>query len=128
MTTTSAARRTAGRVLAGLAFGVPGASLGFPDGIVVKTAGRAPHRTLTVSWQGQENLTLNPVEAQVVFSEGSQTIRCFYGRDGGASATIGIQSKEQLSWASWSCNSGSGSTVTQGLQIAWMHQNDVPAS
>jgi hypothetical protein len=98
----------------------------FPDGVFVHTAGSAPHRTFTVSWQGNEDDTGNPVLAQAVFSEGSQNLAFLYGRRGGASATIGIQSKQQLSATEWNCDFGSDVVVAGGLRIAATHQNGEP--
>jgi hypothetical protein len=98
-------------------------SHGFPDGIFTKTSGRAPHRTFVVSWQGEELLTHRTVLAQVAFHEGTQNLSFTYGTDGGASATVGIQSKQQLSSDQWSCNTGSTASVTSGLRISLVHHD-----
>ena len=98
-------------------------SHGFPDGIFTKTSGTAPHRTFLVSWQGEELSTKRSVLAQVAFHEGSQNLSFSYGTDGGASATIGIQSKQALSSDQWACNSGSNTSVTDGLRIGLVHHD-----
>jgi hypothetical protein len=102
----------------------PGTTVaGAPDGVFVRTAGLAPHRTFLVSWQGQENLsTPTPVLAQVLFREGSQTITFRYGTTGGGSATIGIQARQQLQARELSCNSGA-LAVAAGTQITLVHTN-----
>jgi len=98
-------------------------SHGFPDGIFTKTSGTAPHRTFLVSWQGEELDTHLPVLAQVAFHEGSQNVAFTYGTDGGASATVAIQSQGGVSSDQWSCNTGSTTSVTSGLRIALAHHN-----
>jgi hypothetical protein len=106
-----------------LTFRTADTSHGFPDGIFTRTSGTAPHRTFLVSWQGVELDTNRPVLAQVAFHEGSQNLTFTYGTDGGASATVGIQSKEGLSSDQWSCNTGSNLSVTSGLRIALTHHD-----
>lgn len=98
-------------------------SHGFLDGIFLRTSGTAPHRTFLVSWQGEELHTHQGVLAQVAFHEGVQNLSFAYGTSGGASATVGIQSKQQLSSDQWSCNTGSDISVTSGLRIALAHHN-----
>jgi hypothetical protein len=96
---------------------------GAPDGVFVRTAGMAPHRTFLVSWQGQENLPTTPsVLAQVLFREGSQTITFRYGTTGGGAATTGIQSQQQLQARQLSCNSGTDA-VGAGTQVTLVHTN-----
>jgi hypothetical protein len=109
-----------------LTFRTADTSHGFPDGIFTKTSGTAPHRKFVVSWQGTENVTQVPVLAQVVFQEGSQTVQYVYGTDGGASATVGIQSKQQLTSTQWTCSSGSATAVTAGLRITATHSEGTP--
>lgn len=101
-------------------------SHGFPDGIFTRTAGTAPHRTFTVSWQGEELDTHRSVLAQVTFAEGSQKLTFVYGTDGAASATVGVQSKEQLSSTEWTCDSGATDAVTAGLRIVATHHEGMP--
>ena len=97
---------------------------GFPDGIFLRTAGTAPHRTFTVSWQGLENHdNAAEVLAQVIFKEGSQNVSYVYGTFGGASATIGIQSKQQLSRTQFTCNPGLPDPVSPTMKIALQHTN-----
>jgi hypothetical protein len=98
-------------------------SHGFPDGIFTRLSGTAPHRTFLVSWQGEELDTHRPVLAQVGFHEGSQAITLHYGTDGGASATVGIQSQNGVSSDQWSCNTGSDISVTTGLRIDLAHHD-----
>lgn len=106
-----------------LVFRTADTSHGFPDGIFTTTVGTAPHRTFFVSWQGTELDTGLPVLAQVAFHEGSQNLGFTYGTNGGASATVGIQSKGAVSSDQWSCNTGSAMSVTTGLRIALAHHN-----
>jgi hypothetical protein len=97
-------------------------SHGFMEGVFLKTSGSAPHRKFTVSWQGHElGGGGRLVQAQAIFSEGSQTVTYRYGLNGGASATVGIQSKQQLSATQWTCNSGSTSAVTSGMRLTFLH-------
>lgn len=98
-------------------------SHGYPDGIFTKTSGTAPHRTFRISWQGEELDTHRNVLAQVTFHEGSQHLTFTYGTDGGASATVGIQSKRAVSSDQWSCNTGSTMSVTTGLRISLDHHD-----
>jgi hypothetical protein len=107
-----------------LFFGGPGAGHSFPDGVFVQTSGAAPHRTLVISWQGASRETGAPVLAQVVFSEGAQNFSFRYGAPGGLSATIGVQSKEQITADEWACNKTG--TVTKGLRIAATHHAGTP--
>lgn len=104
-----------------LVFRTADASHGFPDGVFVRTSGAAPHRKFTVSWQGVELLTQRPVLAQLVLAEGSQTMTFVYGTDGGASATVGVQSKQRLTSTGWTCDTGANDSVTAGLRITATH-------
>ena len=95
---------------------------GFIEGIFTKVKGSAPHRTFTVSWQGHEfGAAGNRVAAQVIFKEGSQTVTYVYAFSGGASATVGIQSKQQITSTQWTCNSGTSTAVTSGMKLTLLH-------
>jgi hypothetical protein len=105
-------------------------SLGFPQGVFVRTTGRAPHRVFTVAWQGarfqQPDVTTPPVpvEAEAIFREGTQKVVFVYGTAGGDAATIGVQSPPQFNrWTQYACNSGDPETVTNGRQLAFVHVN-----
>jgi hypothetical protein len=69
----------------------------FKEGIFTKTSGVAPHRKYLISWQGHSFSSESYFAlAQVLFTEGSQTIRFRYGASDlqGAfnpSETIGVQ-------------------------------------
>jgi hypothetical protein len=108
-----------------LIFNSSDTSLGFRQGIFTRTTGTAPHRRFTVSWQGRRLVgsTGPAVLAQVIFEEGSQNLSFVYGLDGGDSATIGIQSKQQLTWAQWVCNSGIANAVSSGERLRLTHFN-----
>jgi hypothetical protein len=106
-----------------LAFDSNDTSHGFTEGVFVRTTGTAPHRNFTVSWQGHLftiNNTNPLVLAQVIFHEGSQTVNYVYGLNGGSGATIGIQSKQQLSSTQFECN-GVPTTVTSGEKLTLTH-------
>jgi len=97
-------------------------SHGFMEGVFLKTNGSAPHRTFIVSWQGHRfNDAGGLVLAQAIFREGSQTITFVYGLNGGASATVGVQFANQGSSTQWTCNSGSGTSVTSGMRLTFLH-------
>jgi|tagenome__1003787_1003787.scaffolds.fasta_scaffold20107089_1 hypothetical protein len=104
-------------------------SLGFPQGVFVKTLGRAPHRTFIVAWQGVQFVqpTDPPgevVKAQALFREGSQNVTFVYGTSGGGSATIGVQSTTTVHrWTQYACNTGDPETVTNGLQLGFVRVN-----
>ena len=108
-----------------LTMNAPEARNPFPDGIFVRTAGTAPHRTFTVSWQGEEFSTDRPVLAQVVFGEGSQNFAFLYGTSALPAATVGVQSKQQLTWTEWSCDLVHDPGVTAGLRVSAVHRNGV---
>lgn len=96
-------------------------SHGFTEGVFVRTSGTAPHRKFLVSWQGHRfNDAGTLVMAQVIFQEGLQTVIFVYGRNGGDSATIGIQSKQQLSSTQYTCNSGAPA-VAAGQKLTLLH-------
>jgi hypothetical protein len=95
-------------------------SHGFTEGVFIRTSGTAPHRKFLVSWQGHFfSASSTLVEAQVTFTEGSQNVVYVYGRSGGDSATIGIQSKQQLSSTQWSCNTPNA--VASGQKLTLTH-------
>ena len=97
-------------------------SHGFMEGVFVKTKGSAPHRTFIVSWQGHRfNDAGTLVQAQVIFKEGLQTITYVYGLNGGGSATVGTRFAGQGSFTQWTCNSGSGTSVTSGMRLTFLH-------
>jgi hypothetical protein len=96
-------------------------SHGFTEGVFVRTSGTAPHRRFLVSWQGHLFSDAgSQVMAQVIFQEGLQTVIYVYGRNGGGSATIGIQSKQQLSSTQYTCNSGANA-VAAGQKLTLLH-------
>ena len=86
-----------------------------------------------ISWQGHHfDDASGTVLAQASFQEGSQTVKYVYlignasdAFSAGSSATIGIQSKQQLSAAEWNCNFGHDGVVANGLRIAATHLNGV---
>lgn len=103
-------------------------SHGFMEGVFVHTSGTAPHRNFTISWQGHFfNSSSALVLAQVIFHEGTQTVTYVYGlsgsstspQSGGSSATIGIQSKQQLSATQWSCDQANA--VASGVKLTLTH-------
>jgi hypothetical protein len=103
-------------------------SHGFMEGVFVRTSGTAPHRKFLISWQGHFfSASSSLVLAQVLFTEGSQNVQFVYGlngsttnpQSGGSSATIGIQSKQQLSFTQWSCNQANA--VFSGLKLTAVH-------
>lgn len=69
----------------------------FQQGIFTRTRGEAPHRAFTISWQGRAlRDAAYVVLAQVIFHEGSQTVRFRYGAPDNQAAsppseTIGTQ-------------------------------------
>jgi hypothetical protein len=107
-------------------------SHGFMEGVFVKTSGSAPHRKFVVSWQGHHfNDASGTVLAQAIFQEGSQTVNYVYlignasnAFSAGSSATIGIQSKQQLSSTQWSCGTDSSphpNAISSGLKLTLTH-------
>jgi hypothetical protein len=98
-------------------------SHGFTEGVFLKTKGSAPHRKFTVSWQGHEFGAGGAlVQAQVVFTQRSQTFKMIYGLNGGGSATIGTQSAQGNNTAQWSCNSG-GNAIVSGQKLTFVHSS-----
>lgn len=96
-------------------------SHGFTEGVFVRTSGAAPHRKFLVSWQGHLFSDAgSQVMAQVTFTEGSQNLTYVYGRSGGGSATVGIQSKQQLSSTQYTCNAG-GTPLVSGQKLTLTH-------
>ena len=71
-----------------------------------------------------EYLKLNGANPPTVL--GSQTITLVYGTDGGASATVGVQSKQGLSTSEWTCDTGADDSVTAGLRIVATHHEGQP--
>src|SRR4051812_32241059 len=69
------------------------------QGVFTRTRGRAPHRTFTVSWQGLEFVSApTTVKVQMIFTEGSQTVRYVYGSmTSQYGVLVGLQSKDQTS-------------------------------
>jgi hypothetical protein len=106
-----------------LAFNTADQSLGYDQGIFVKTKGSPPHRTFAINWQGYRLGTATRVLARAVFTEGSQTVTYSYGAAGGDSATIGSQFAGQATTTQWACNSGSTTTVVNGQKLSFLHVN-----
>lgn len=102
-------------------------SHGFTEGVFVRTSGTAPHRKFLVSWQGHHiNDASGTVLAQALFQEGSQTVTYSYlignasnSNSTGASATIGIQSKQQISFTNVACNTAN--EIFSGLKVTLVH-------
>jgi hypothetical protein len=95
---------------------------GYPEGVFVRTTGAAPHRSLTISWQA-EDLDANGDARliQAVFQEGAQTVTFLYGStvESRDFLTIGIQSKQKLSWTGYAaCNSPGDAP---GTRLTWTH-------
>jgi hypothetical protein len=96
--------------------------LGFPEGVFVRTTGASPHRTFTVSWQGQDiDANGQAILAQAVFQEGLQTVTFLYGSTvlNHDTMVIGIQSKQQLSWTAYAECDGTG--APPGTHLTWTH-------
>jgi hypothetical protein len=106
-----------------LGFNTADSSLGYDQGIFVKTKGSAPHRTFAINWQGARLGTSTKVLARAVFTEGSQTVTYTYGAAGGGDATIGSQFAGQATTTQWACNSGSTTTVVNGQKLSFLHVN-----
>lgn len=93
------------------------------EGVFTQTKGAAPNRRFVVSWQGHLfSSTGTVVLAQVVFFENSQTIRMIYGRNGGGSATVGVQASSVGPSTQYVCNSGL-TPIVQGLRLDFLHHN-----
>lgn len=95
---------------------------GSTNGIFVRTQGTAPHRTFTVSWQGFFAVSApTTANAQVIFREDSQDITYVYGTTTFQNlVTIGIQSKQVLSWAARYC-SANGIYPSNGTELTLRH-------
>ena len=92
------------------------------SGVFTRTQGTAPHRRFTVSWQGFFAVSApTTANAQVTFREDSQNIVFQYGPTTFQNlVTIGIQSKQQLSWATRYCNAV-GMYPTNGTKLTLVH-------
>lgn len=90
------------------------------EGVFTRTSGAAPNRKFTVSWQGHIFGTTQAARAQVVFFENSTKIRMVYGAAGGGSATVGVQAHNVGPSRQWTCNSGTTTAVTAGLQLDFL--------
>jgi hypothetical protein len=92
------------------------------EGIFLRTQGRAPNRTFTISWQGQFNVSANaPANAQVTFREGSQTMLFTYGESVYQNlAQIGVQSRLKTSYTERYCNNH-GVYPTNGDRLRIVH-------
>jgi hypothetical protein len=94
------------------------------EGIFLRTQGKAPNRTFTISFQGQFQVSADaPMNAQVIFRENSQTLRFVYGQlTGQTLVAIGIQSKLKVSYTQWYCR-GQGIYPTNGTRLTLGHVN-----
>jgi hypothetical protein len=95
--------------------------IGAGKGIFTRTTGTAPHRTFRISWQGFIEVTApTMVNAQAVFTEGSQTVTFLYGATNAQIfVVLGMQSKQQLSSTQVHCN-GTVFDPT-GLKVTFTH-------
>jgi hypothetical protein len=95
---------------------------GSSNGVFVRTQGTTPHRTFTVSWQGVFAVTApTTANAQVIFREDSQDVTYVYGTTTFQNlVTIGIQSKQVLSWAARYCG-GAGIYPSNGAKLTLRH-------
>lgn len=96
---------------------------GSTSGIFVRTQGTAPHRTFTVAWQGVFGGSfVSSVNAEVIFREDSQDVTYLYGTVTPQEnlVTIGIQSKQVLSWAARYCG-GAGIYPSNGTKLTLRH-------
>jgi hypothetical protein len=91
-------------------------------GVFVRTQGAAPHRTFTVSWQAVFAVSApTTANAQATFREDSQDITYQYGTTSlQNNVTIGIQSKQTLSWAARYCG-GLGIYPSNGTKLTLRH-------
>jgi hypothetical protein len=94
----------------------------FANGVVVRTAGTAPHRTFAIQWHGEYLVSATaPIDAQLTFREDSQTLTIQYGTVTTENfLVVGIQSKQQISYTEWFCN-GEGRTPATGMQLKLVH-------
>jgi hypothetical protein len=95
------------------------------QGVFTRTRGKAPHRTFTVSWQGIELITApTTVNVQMIFTEGTQTVRYVYGPTTSQSAVVvGLQSKDQTSSTQVHCGGSTLFPGAAGLQLTFTHLN-----
>ena len=95
---------------------------GGSSGIFLRTQGVKPHRTFLISWQGVFAVSApTTARAQAIFREDSQTITLVYGMTTRqTSVVVGIQSKQQLTWAQRYCD-GSGVYPTKGTKLTLNH-------
>jgi hypothetical protein len=92
------------------------------QGVFTRVSGSAPHRKFTISWQGVRFADQDPVQAELIFTEGSQTLSMVYDKPEGESATIGTQAGSK-SFTQYACNTGSTTTVVAGLRLDFLHVN-----
>jgi len=94
------------------------------EGIFVKTYGKYPNRTFTVSWQGEFQVSAEaPANFQVTFREGSQNMAFTYGElTGQTLVSIGIQSRTKAAYTQWYCH-GLGIYPTAGTRLTLGHVN-----
>ncbi len=100
----------------------------FHEGIFAKISGKAPHRQYVISWQGHSYSSESYFAlAQVVFTEGSQTLRYVYGASDAQgtflpSETIGTQGPGgSLATASLVAFNPSSPAVVGGRQYTFQH-------
>ena len=96
------------------------------QGIFTGTKGKAPHRTFTVSWQKGAEFVSAPtkVNVQMIFTEGSQTVRYVYGQISSQYRVVaGLQSKDQTSSTQVHCGEFTAFPDTAGLQLTFTHLN-----
>jgi hypothetical protein len=94
------------------------------EGIYLRTQGTYPHRTFTISWQGQFQVSaVAPANFQVTFREGSQTMTFTYGElIQQHLITIGIQSRTKAAYTQWICHD-KGNNPAQGTRLTLGHVN-----
>jgi len=95
------------------------------QGIFTRTKGKAPHRTFTVSWQGFESVSApTTVNVQMIFTEGSQTVRYVYGpMTSQYLVVVGLQSKDQTSSTQVHCAEFTLFPSAAGLKLTFTHLN-----
>ena len=99
----------------------------FQEGIFTKKSGTAPHRVFTISWQGHAyNNEAYVVLAQVIFHEGSQTVRYRYGAPDNQgsfapSETIGVQLGGSTHFRQIAYNPPPPGVVVAGRQFTLTH-------
>jgi hypothetical protein len=94
------------------------------EGIYLRTQGTFPHRTFTISWQGQFQVSADaPANFQVAFREGSQTMTFTYGElTPQILVSIGIQSRLKGAYTQWYCHER-GIYPTEGTRLTLGHVN-----